>query len=85
MGFKLFRPHHFLYFIWGCVLLGAVLVIGLPEFFRGFENYRMLLFGLAMILMMIFRTQGILPLRPRIYPVSDEAPEEAPEVGKEVA
>lgn len=51
------------------VILGAFLVIGLPEFFRQLENYRLLLFGLAMILMMIFRTQGILPPRPRTYSI----------------
>jgi branched-chain amino acid transport system permease protein len=47
------------------VLLGAFLIIGLPEVFRGFASARMLLFGAAMVLMMIFRTQGILPQRPR--------------------
>ncbi len=40
-------------------LLGALLLSLLPEFLRGFEIYRMLLFGLAMILMMLFRPQGI--------------------------
>jgi branched-chain amino acid transport system permease protein len=42
------------------VLLGALLLSLLPEFLRGFEIYRMLLFGLAMILIMLFRPQGIL-------------------------
>ena len=50
------------------VLLGAFLVVGLPEVFRGFANARMLIFGAAMVAMMIFRTQGILPPRPRKYP-----------------
>lgn len=49
------------------VLLGAFLIIGLPEIFRGFANARMLIFGAAMVAMMIFRTQGILPSRPRRY------------------
>ncbi len=43
----------------GGVLLGAFILSLLPEFLRGFEIYRMLLFGLAMILMMLFRPQGI--------------------------
>jgi len=30
-----------------------------------------MIFGLAMIVMMIFRTQGILPPTPRTYPVGD--------------
>ncbi len=49
------------------VLLGAFLIIGLPEIFREFANARMLIFGAAMVVMMIFRTQGILPSRPRSY------------------
>lgn len=54
------------------VILGSFLVVGLPELFRGFANTRMLIFGAAMVLMMIFRTQGILPPRPREYPIGDE-------------
>jgi branched-chain amino acid transport system permease protein len=49
------------------MFLGAFLLIGLPELFRDFANARMLIFGAAMILMMLFRTQGILPQRPRQY------------------
>jgi branched-chain amino acid transport system permease protein len=56
------------------VLLGAFLVVGLPELFRGFASARMLFFGAAMVAMMIFRTQGIIPPRARTYPV-DEIPE----------
>ena len=49
------------------VLLGAFLIIGIPEVFRGFASARMLFFGAAMVLMMIFRTQGIFPQRPRRF------------------
>jgi branched-chain amino acid transport system permease protein len=45
--------------IWGAVL-GAFVLSLLPEFLRGFDIYRMLLFGIAMILMMLIRPQGIL-------------------------
>ena len=45
------------------VILGAALVVGLPEAFRGFANARMLVFGFVMMVMMVFRTQGLLPLR----------------------
>ena len=41
-------------------ILGAFTLSLLPELFRQFNIYRMLLFGLAMILMMLFRLQGIL-------------------------
>ena len=42
------------------VVLGAFSLSLLPEFLRGFDIYRMLLFGIAMILMMLLRPQGIL-------------------------
>ncbi|MBQ7584991.1 MAG: branched-chain amino acid ABC transporter permease [Desulfovibrionaceae bacterium] len=52
------------------VLLSAFLFIGLPEIFRQFNDFRMLLFGLAMMLMMIWRPQGLLPALPRLYAIS---------------
>ncbi len=51
------------------VILGSFLLIGLPEIFREFAQARMLIFGLAMIIMMIFRPQGIIPPPPRKYSV----------------
>ena len=45
------------------VIVGALLVVGLPEVFRGFAAARMLVFGLVMMVMMVFRTQGLLPTR----------------------
>jgi branched-chain amino acid transport system permease protein len=52
------------------VLLGAFLVLGLPEIFRQFATARMLIFGAFMVAMMIFRTEGILPPLPRKYPIA---------------
>ena len=40
-------------------IVGALILSLLPEFLRGFEIYRMLFFGIAMILIMLFRPQGI--------------------------
>jgi branched-chain amino acid transport system permease protein len=42
------------------VILGAVVFMVLPEVLREFQNYRMLIFGGAMVLMMVFRPQGFL-------------------------
>ncbi|MEK6657592.1 MAG: branched-chain amino acid ABC transporter permease [Nitrospirota bacterium] len=42
------------------VILGAVVLIILPESLRGFQNYRMLIFGGAMAAMMLLRPQGII-------------------------
>ena len=46
-------------------ILGASAVVLLPEIFRGFEDYRFFVFGLAIVLVMIFRPQGILPSKRR--------------------
>ena len=45
------------------VVVGALALIALPEVFREFESYRMLCFGLAMTVMMLFRPKGIIPAR----------------------
>jgi len=42
------------------IILGALLLIMLPEIFRDFQDYRMLAFGVALVLMMVFRPQGLL-------------------------
>jgi branched-chain amino acid transport system permease protein len=47
---------------WG-VIVGAIAVSYLPERFRGFADYRVLVFGIALILLAIFRSQGLLPPR----------------------
>jgi branched-chain amino acid transport system permease protein len=47
------------------VILGAVVVAYLPERFRQFDQYRILIFGGALVLTMIFRPQGLLPSRRR--------------------
>ncbi|VAX29918.1 Branched-chain amino acid transport system permease protein LivM (TC 3.A.1.4.1) [hydrothermal vent metagenome] len=44
-------------------ILGAFLLTVLPEMLRGFANYRMLIFGLALVVMMVFRPQGLLGKR----------------------
>ena len=40
-------------------VVGALLLGSLPELLRGFEQYRMLLFGVAMIVIMRLRPQGL--------------------------
>ncbi|SFP98123.1 branched-chain amino acid transport system permease protein [Geopseudomonas sagittaria] len=45
------------------VILAAVVMILLPELAREFNEYRMLLFGALMVLMMIWRPQGLLPMQ----------------------
>ncbi|WP_226609613.1 high-affinity branched-chain amino acid ABC transporter permease LivM [Marinobacter nauticus] len=45
------------------VVLAAVAVTILPELAREFSDYRMLVFGAAMVLMMVWRPQGLMPMR----------------------
>ena len=51
------------------VLLGTFLIVALPEMVRDFDSARMLVFGLAMMIMMVVRPQGLLPPSPRRYDV----------------
>jgi branched-chain amino acid transport system permease protein len=43
------------------VVLGAVVLIGLPELLREVQQYRMLAFGGLLVLMMVFRPTGFIP------------------------
>ena len=45
------------------VIIGAAAISLFPEIFRSFANYRMVIFGTAMILMMMFRPGGLWPRR----------------------
>jgi len=45
------------------VILAAIVMILLPELMREFSDYRMLMFGALMVLMMVWRPQGLLPMQ----------------------
>jgi branched-chain amino acid transport system permease protein len=47
------------------VIVGAFLIAWLPERFRGFAEYRILVFGAALVIMMALRPQGLIPSRRR--------------------
>ncbi|MBW2513463.1 MAG: high-affinity branched-chain amino acid ABC transporter permease LivM [Deltaproteobacteria bacterium] len=42
------------------VIFGALVLILLPEYLRAFSEYRMLLFGAILVIMMVFRPGGII-------------------------
>jgi branched-chain amino acid transport system permease protein len=71
---------------WG-VLVGAFLVAYLPERFRDFAEFRVLVFGLALMLLATFRPEGLLPpkrtLRAKQMEQEIEALEEGLEEGTE--
>ncbi len=57
------------------VIVGGFVVAWLPERFRALADERVLLFGLALIVMMIFRPEGLFPSRRRRgAPASGTAP-----------
>ncbi len=47
---------------WG-VILGAIVVSYFPERFREFADFRVLVFGLALMVLAVFRPQGLIPPR----------------------
>ena len=54
------------------VVIAAMVLILAPEYLRAFSEYRMLLFGAIMVLMMIFRPQGIVSSERRRYRIPSE-------------
>lgn len=52
------------------VTIGALILILVPEYLRAFSDYRMLLFGATMVVMMLFRPQGIITGEKRHYRIS---------------
>jgi branched-chain amino acid transport system permease protein len=46
------------------IILGALGLIALPDLLRGFSNYRMLIFGILLVVMMILKPNGFLPRVP---------------------
>ncbi|MHB8618471.1 MAG: branched-chain amino acid ABC transporter permease [Chloroflexota bacterium] len=58
-------------------ILGAVLLVGLPELFRPLLYYRDLIFGVAMVAIILIRPQGLVPSRRREAELrEDEDPDE---------
>ncbi len=43
------------------VIIGALALVGLPEIFREFEDYRLLVYGAVLVIMMLARPEGLLP------------------------
>ncbi|MBF0419582.1 MAG: high-affinity branched-chain amino acid ABC transporter permease LivM [Magnetococcales bacterium] len=49
------------------VMIAAVVLTVLPEMLRDFSDYRILVFGLAMVVMMIWRPQGLVRARRPVF------------------
>ncbi len=49
------------------IVVGAILLIIMPEKLRFIQDYRFLIYGLVLIFMLLFRPQGLLPYKIRDY------------------
>ena len=49
------------------VIIAALILMLLPEYLRAFSDYRMLVFGATLVIMMVFRPQGIISTVRRTY------------------
>ncbi|MBP7765412.1 MAG: branched-chain amino acid ABC transporter permease [Syntrophaceae bacterium] len=61
------------------VIIAALAIILLPEYLRVLGDYRMILFGAALILMMIFRPRGLVTPAGKTYEFRCADPPPAPE------
>lgn len=43
------------------VIVGSLILVGMPELLREFTEYRFLMYGFLLIIMMLFRPEGFLP------------------------
>lgn len=59
------------------VIIGSFALIALPDILREFANYRLLLFGLLLVVMMIARPEGFIPSRRRQLELRSKKNEES--------
>jgi branched-chain amino acid transport system permease protein len=65
------------------VVAGALILVGLPEALRDFGEYRFLIYGAALVAMMILRPEGLFPSRVRQAELHEDIePEEGPPLGE---
>ena len=55
------------------IVVGAVVLIGLPELLREFSDFRFLMYGALLVMMMINRPQGLIPTKLIMHEVRAEA------------
>jgi len=56
------------------VILAALVLTILPEVLRDFAEYRVLLFGIAMVLMMVWKPRGLIRIKRRAYSLGEIKP-----------
>ncbi len=63
-------------------MLAAFALVILPEWFREFEQYRMFLFGAAMVLIMVLKPTGVMGHREPTFRLHPRARVEKPEAAQ---
>jgi branched-chain amino acid transport system permease protein len=58
------------------VFVGALVMVGLPELLREFAEYRLLVYGAALVAMMLFRPEGLWPEARRKLELHENEPED---------
>ncbi len=56
------------------VIVGALFLVGLPELLREFAEYRLMMYGAALVIMMLTRPEGIWPEARRKLELHEEEP-----------
>jgi branched-chain amino acid transport system permease protein len=59
------------------VIVGALALVGLPELLREFSDYRLLIYGAVLVVMMLTRPEGLLPEQVRQRELHEAEEEEA--------
>jgi branched-chain amino acid transport system permease protein len=54
------------------VVVGALVLVGLPEALREFQEFRLLLYGAILIAIMILRPEGLIPSKRRQFELHEE-------------
>ena len=60
------------------LVCGLLVLVGLPELLREFNEFRLLVYGAVLIVMMLRRPEGLLPDSAHKREMSDVVPEKAP-------
>ena len=54
------------------MIAGSFLIIGVPELLREFDEYRYLFYGALLVIMMLYKPEGLIPRRRHTEDISDE-------------
>jgi branched-chain amino acid transport system permease protein len=62
------------------VIMGAVVLVGIPEVLRSIQEWRLVIYGALLVAMMVLRPEGLLPERRRALEMHSAEVEPAPAV-----